>query len=249
MSIRRLARPLAQALAGLTKHDLIPQNKFQHPDRLVSEALKHMGVDLIVDAGANRGQFAKRMIENGFDGTILSFEPVPATYAILAAAAQKHPNWQVFNLALGDTAGQMTIHCHTDDSLNSFLPTGNLARERYDGMDQRKEEVNIETLDSFLEKKIGASEMKSPNSIFLKLDTQGYDLAVLRGAQRTVEMITIIQSEASVNPIYEGMPDYLETLHELKKLGFKPAAFKTVSRDKHSLQFVEFDVVAIKDIK
>lgn len=249
MSIRRLARPFARALAGLTKHDLIPQNKLQHPDRLVSEALKRMGVDLIVDAGANRGQFAEKMIESGFYGTILSFEPVPTTYAVLAAAAQKHPNWQVFNFALGDAPGQMTIHCHTDDSLNSFLPTGNLARERYDGMDQRKEEVTVDTLDNFLEKRIEAGEIKSPNSIFLKLDTQGYDLPVLRGAKRTIRMITMIQSEASVNPIYEGMPDYIETLHELKKLGFKPAAFKTVSRDKHSLQFVEFDVIVIKNIR
>jgi hypothetical protein len=58
----------------------------------------------------------------------------------------------------------------------------------------------------------------------LKIDTQGYDLEVLKGAENTLQSIRALQLEASVRPIYEGMPGFREVLDYLMSRGFALSA-------------------------
>lgn len=44
--------------------------------------------------------------------------------------------------------------------------------------------------------------------VYLKIDTQGYDLAVLRGTVETLKCVPVLQMEAAVRPIYEGVDDF-----------------------------------------
>jgi hypothetical protein len=84
-----------------------------------------------------------------------------------------------------------------------------------------------------------------PRGVFLKMDTQGWDLEVIRGAEACLPRIAALQSEMSVVPIYEGMPSYLDMLRELHGRGFEPAAMFPVSRQA-DLRLIEFDCVLVR---
>jgi hypothetical protein len=79
---------------------------------------------------------------------------------------------------------------------------------------------------------------------YLKLDTQGFDIEVLRGAADSLQAVRALQTEASVQGIYKGMPGYMDTLRHLDGLGFDITGMYTVSRD-NALRLVEFDCVMI----
>ena len=84
---------------------------------------------------------------------------------------------------------------------------------------------------------------KNYTRVFLKMDTQGYDLKVLAGAAKVLEKVVALQSEISVMPLYEGMPDYIESLGTFKKVGFELTGLYPVSRDPESLTIIELDCV------
>ena len=84
-----------------------------------------------------------------------------------------------------------------------------------------------------------------PQRLFLKLDTQGYDLEVLRGATATLSRVVALQSEISFVPIYAGMPSWRESIQRIGELGFAVTGIFAVSRDA-SLRLVEADCVFVR---
>jgi hypothetical protein len=106
----------------------------------------------------------------------------------------------------------------------------------------RSVEVEIHRLDEVLPTLIG--DMQSPR-IFLKMDTQGYDSEVLKGASGYLEQIKGIQSEISVIPIYDGMPHYTESLAQYEALGFKLIDLFVVNRRDDCV--IEYDCVMARE--
>jgi hypothetical protein len=82
---------------------------------------------------------------------------------------------------------------------------------------------------------------------YLKLDTQGFDMEVLRGGSECLSTVRALQTEASVIGIYKGMPTYMETISYLNERGFHLSGLYPVGRDS-SLRLVEFDCVMISGI-
>ena len=83
--------------------------------------------------------------------------------------------------------------------------------------------------------------------VFLKLDTQGYDLEVVRGATQSLASIVAMQSEISIFPLYEGMPDYATALTRLREVGYLPTGFFSVVGHRTTSRTIEFDVVLVRD--
>jgi len=79
---------------------------------------------------------------------------------------------------------------------------------------------------------------------YLKLDTQGFDLEVLKGANEFLRTIRALQTEVAVQTIYKGMPNYEEMLPSLGKHGFSWSNSFPVSHDP-ALGLIEFDCIAI----
>jgi hypothetical protein len=79
---------------------------------------------------------------------------------------------------------------------------------------------------------------------YLKIDTQGFDIEVLRGAGDSLPAVKALQTEASVIGIYKGMPQYMDTIRYLEQRGFDITGLYPVSRDS-ALRLVEFDCVMI----
>ena len=72
--------------------------------------LRKYRVDLVLDVGANRGQYAGQLRRSGYTGRILSFEPVPEVFAELSRAAAGDDLWDVHQLALGRERAELDMH-------------------------------------------------------------------------------------------------------------------------------------------
>ena len=198
------------------------------------EEIKRSAIDVVFDVGANEGFYAKHLRTLGFAGTILSFEPDPATYDRLVAMAEGDDLWRTFNCALGETAGEMdfrVIHHGDGTTLSSALvPTDWLENLPYEII-----KVPVRTVAEVI-----ASE-RIAGQLFLKMDTQGFDLKVFAGAANHAS-IKLLQSEVSVHALYEGMPHFTEALAHYEQAGFELLDLFVVCRDA-SGAVAEYDAI------
>jgi FkbM family methyltransferase len=231
---------LIRTLAASFGYDLRRAHKSDGMDLHLRRFFSNHQVELVIDCGAFVGSFAKKCRKSGYVGPILSFEPSSRQYATLAAVASKDPQWQAFNIGLGDVAGQRDIHVSPRKAnLNSLFNPRPDIYELFKGLEfTGVERVFIDRLDLALAA-LGISE-EIP--IFLKSDTQGNDLNVLRGAGARLRQCVGIVLELSVQALYEGSPSHWEVLEFIRSFGFEPYGFSTVSRDR-SGGLIEYDAV------
>lgn len=185
--------------------------------QLVQQLTQHK-VDVVLDVGANVGQFATRLRDAGFTGQIISFEPSTAAHALLTQTARYDKNWKIApRMALGDHAGQISLNLAGNSMSSSVLPMlsshlNAAPASRYVG----SEEVVLHTLDEMI------PEFTSPGDhVFLKLDVQGFERSVLQGAKGTMPRIAGIQLELSLVPLYEGESLFQPMLDELDGYGYE----------------------------
>jgi len=179
--------------------------------------LRYKAIGLVLDVGASDGEYGKGLREGGYRGAILSFEPLPAAYAKLEIVAAAHPPWHLApRAAVGSRDGSIDINV-ADNSVSSSILSMRDAhiRAEPDSRFVGVERVPIIQLDRF-----SHPALENPGPILLKIDTQGYELEVLKGAQRLLERVTGLQVELSLTPLYEGQPLYRSVLDWLSERGF-----------------------------
>jgi FkbM family methyltransferase len=206
--------------------------------------LEKYRINLVLDVGANEGQFATGLRAMGYEGRIISFEPIPKVFEILKKAAADDPNWEVQQIALGKESKEQTINVADSSNFSSFLESRPWSQEYYGKalLTSREETVFIRRLDEVLGE---AVENLETARIYLKLDTQGYDLEVFLGVGSIRNSIVAMQSEISVVPIYEGMPHLTDSISFFEEAGFAIAGMYPVSTEKHSLRLIEFDCLMV----
>ena len=84
--------------------------------------LGHHKIDLVLDVGANTGQYALSLRRSGWRGAVASFEPLQSAYRLLARRAQKDGAWTAHRLALGDRNTTKVLHVSGDSRASSLLP-------------------------------------------------------------------------------------------------------------------------------
>lgn len=206
--------------------------------------IEQLAVDCVVDAGANVGQYGTFVRSIGYRGPIVSFEPVPALADQLRVLASRDGNWTVCQTALGSAAGEATINI-TRAPVMSSLRTPTTTSRAHIGTDidvVDTEVVPVRRLDEVLPEVVGADAR-----IFLKMSVQGWDLEVLAGATRCLEQIVAIMSIVSVDPLYDGMPDWLESLTAMRALGYVPTGMFPVLHV-GPLHVAEFDAVMVRPL-
>lgn len=207
---------------------------------------KKYEIELVIDVGANTGQF-RDLLRNdvGFKGQIISFEPVKGFVSQLMLKAQDDNAWQVHDCALGSAPGEATINVTKVPGLTSFLaPKVDVLPGLWkEDSVTHTEIVPIRTLDDVLSE--GGINCEKRHT-YLKLDTQGFDLEVLKGAAKSIEHIIALQTEASIKPIYEGMPSYRNALDSLAEIGFDISGMFPVTYDEN-VRLIEFDCVLINN--
>jgi FkbM family methyltransferase len=205
---------------------------------------KRFAIETVLDVGANLGQFAGEFLrqEVGFSGRIISFEPVAASFSRLEAASAADPNWQVLPYALGAETGTLTINVAAGSKLSSFLDPSDAAPQQFrePNTTAQRETAQVRRLDDVIPPDIDISRT------YLKLDTQGFDLSVARGATRTLPSIPALQTELSLIPLYNGMPHMRDALAFFEKRGFAVSDLFLVSQDE-TLRAVEFDCLMVRE--
>jgi FkbM family methyltransferase len=179
-----------------------------------------LGTDCVLDVGAHEGEYRDFLRGAcGFAGLIVSFEPNPVAARRLAGRAAADPGWLVENVALGAAAGRAEFHIMAGTQFSSFLrPTGG-AEAAFDGMNRivATHQVEVRTVDAVLADLRARFSVQSP---YLKLDTQGFDLEVLKGAAQSLPGIRALQTEIYLRRIYEQAPAFDEAIARLQGLGF-----------------------------
>ena len=201
-------------------------------------------INCVIDVGAHYGEYGAFLREIGYTGRLISFEPVRRNFEQLRKRSVQDAHWQVNNMALGgaDTTAEIKVFHETE--LSSFLTPNDYCAEHMGNKDliAGTEQVQVKTVDSVFGQCVDGIE--EPR-VFLKLDTQGYDLTVLQKATGHLDRIQGLQCELSVKPIYEAMPSYLDALPRMCEMGFEVTGLFPVNRDS-SFRVIELDCVMLR---
>lgn len=196
-------------------------------------------INIVLDVGANKGQFAEEIRQIGYGGRIISFEPISSAFDILKKLALNDPDWDVQKLALGKENGEQNIYVSDYSVFTSFLKSRSWSEEQFGQVSLgKKEETVVRRLDEVLSEMVDNLDQAR---IYLKMDTQGYDLEVFTGLGNSYESIFALQSEMSVIPIYDDMPHLTESIKFYEKAGFEIAGTYPVCLEKSTLRIIEFD--------
>jgi FkbM family methyltransferase len=212
--------------------------------RHLSQLFSKLDIQCVLDVGANRGQYRQFLRDRvGFRGLIISFEPQSQHAASLREQARTDPRWIIRDHALGSEDTAMQINIMKADLLSSFLePHPDMVPMFRDvNVIDHRERVEMRRLDSVIEE-LGSAQVVG--NLFLKLDTQGFDLEVIRGATETLSRVRALQTEISMQPLYADAPSYREMLDALTARGFGVTAMCPVVRDE-LMRVVEFDCVMV----
>ncbi len=195
-------------------------------------------INLVFDIGANAGYFGQYLRDAGYRGRIVSFEPLSTPWKKLLKASGKDPLWEVApRTAIGSDEGELEIHVARNSVSSSILPMHEAhARATPESGYIGKERVPLRRLDS-----MAPDYFHSDSIPFLKIDTQGYEDHVLKGAEKIIDRIVGIQLELSIVPLYKGQRLFDEFYEWLKHLGFGLWAISPVLVDPQSGRLLQLD--------
>ena len=199
--------------------------------------LTHYGVRLVLDVGANAGQYARLLRRGGYRHAIVSFEPQSAAFRELEARAARDPAWRAFNVALSDVEGTTRINLagnSLSSSLLGMLPTH--AESAPESSYVGSETVATRRLDGLL------PTLAPPGTpVFLKIDTQGFELKVLEGAGEALRQVDTLELELSLVPLYEGAPLFAEMLGWLAARGYELVGLEPAFSDPRTGRLLQAD--------
>jgi FkbM family methyltransferase len=207
-----------------------------------SRLFEQRRVDLVVDVGANAGQFG-RALRRSYAGELLSFEPASAAFKGLQAASAADKAWRPFRYALGDENTHLDLRLSPLSAFNSFFSTSHYCESRFGeaAVPTALERVPVRRLDELISELVPDVHQRR---LFVKLDTQGFDLNVFRGMQGILDRVVAFQSEVSLRALYDGAPAWLECMRVYEAAGFHVGGMYPVTLDANGHP-IEYDCLMI----
>jgi FkbM family methyltransferase len=222
-------------------YDFVQYDVHNHRWRL-NNLLTQCGVAVVLDVGANEGNFGRELRELGFRGQIVSFEPLVDAYQRLASAADRDGNWTAVNIGLGDRDEERALHIAANSQSSSFLAmeiahTGAAPESAFTG----KSMATIRRLDGIL------SEYCLPSTrAFLKVDAQGFEWRVMEGAARVLDRVPLVQLECSLVPLYQDAEVIEGLIGHMRGLGYDPVDLRPTFRHANSYHLMQIDVLFVR---
>jgi FkbM family methyltransferase len=202
--------------------------------------LSYHQINIVLDVGANKGQYASLLRKNGYRGLIVSFEPLSSAYADLMSNSKNDPLWKLGpRTAIGDKNGEIVIHISKNQLSSSVLEMGELHLSA--APDSRyidTEIVPVSRLDT-----AALPYLSGSNSVYLKIDTQGFEKQVLNGAADILPGIKGVQLELSLTQMYKGETPFREMLDHMNALGYELHALIPGFTDATSGRLLQVDGV------
>ncbi|WP_018970648.1 FkbM family methyltransferase [Rubritalea marina] len=176
------------------------------------EVLSEHAFDLVIDVGANEGQFIKELERSGYKGDTISYEPCQMPYRVLVDSRRNRLKNTMVNKALGNEIGKKVIRVYSDTRFSSFN------KLRAVDLVYSEEEIDITTLNSEFESKYDFFSKYKKKC--LKVDTQGFERDVLEGGSEVLGGIDAVIMECSYSRIYDRQWLIEDTVSYLRKRGF-----------------------------
>lgn len=238
-------KSLGQALLNRLGYHLQRHPGLYSYDRQLRILLATLAINCIIDVGAHEGEFYRRMRTLGYTGRIVSFEPVPESFARLKREAAGDAQWRGYQMALGREVGTLEIKVPDSTGFASFLEPNDYLGERFPWAQWsgRAVGVRVQSLDNVYIDVV--SGIEKPH-VFLKMDTQGWDGNVIGGGPGALRDVDLLQSELSVVPIYRGMHGIVESLTLYMGLGFELTSLYPVTYDAEDIRVLEYDCVMVR---
>ncbi len=201
-------------------------------------------IDLVLDIGANTGQFAREIRSGGYRGKIISFEPLLAAHRSLLRNSRRDPLWSVAPpVAIGATDGTTDIHV----AQNSFSSSVLEILDSHITSDESAAYVGHETVRMARLDSIAPTYLDGSKAAFLKVDTQGYEAQVLEGAERSLERFVGVQLELSLIPLYKGQPLFMDLVETMQNAGFALCGVVPGFTDEQTGRLLQLDGVFLQD--
>jgi len=205
--------------------------------------LDYHQINLVLDVGANKGQYYNFLRTLGYSGKIISFEPLSEAHSYLEKVSKKDPLWEIApRLAIGNEEGEISINIAGNSESSSLLPMlerhkNSAPQSAYIG----SEIVKITRLDSII-----SSYLENDAKVFLKVDVQGYEQKVLEGAKDILPQVKGIQLEVSILPLYDGELLFRDMLSYMDHLGYSMTYINPTFFDVNTGQMLQADVIFLK---
>ena len=236
---RTLRRLIPQSTRTRLKKALgLPSTRL-HPDW---EVLRSIGPcespHLVLDVGAHHGWFFHCWLDWCPQAQVVAFEPTAESFRRANELYGSDPRVRLFQLGIGAQTGELSFNILADSQVsNSFLPPRQAVWEAIEyntgAISQRR--VPISTLDDF------CAEQKIAGAYLLKIDVQGYELEVLKGAIGILPHVDHVFVEAGIQRLYEGAPSFAEVCLFMDAQGFHLMHLRTWHRGNRVL--VETDLL------
>ena len=172
---------------------------------------------------------------------MISFEPSADAYRLLERSTKDNSNWAAVQAALGATNDSALLNVSANSVSSSLLQVTSRHTQAERASEQRaSERVPVLPLDGQLD------QYGDKKRIWLKLDVQGYEEEVLKGATHTLPRCRVVQCEASLQALYEGGTDYLDLLRIIRDEGFTMIWIQPGFIDQQSGELLQFDFIAVR---
>jgi FkbM family methyltransferase len=205
-----------------------------------SALLRGRQISLVLDVGANAGQYGISLRRKvGYQGRIISFEPLSDAFTSLQRTAAGDALWECCNVALGEHDETSEINISANSWSSSLLPVSATTVEIEPSISYiGKQTVSVRRLDQILEK------IARPNDrIFLKIDTQGYEMRVLKGALGVIDRFELIQVETAFFEAYHGETLVGDMIKFFDYLGYKIVSMDPGWQNSATGDLLEADII------
>jgi FkbM family methyltransferase len=236
MQMNRLKKSFRNIVRGFG-FDIVRYEPEKHPLARRKRILGTYQINMVLDVGANIGQYGEELREIGYKGKIVSFEPLSTAFKTLIKRSEGDPAWDVHNFALGDKNETASINIAGNSyssSLLDILPSH--IKSAPESVYIGHEEIKVKTLDDIYSDIVSESDR-----VYLKIDTQGFEENVLRGAEGSLESIDTIQLEMSLTPLYQDGLLFDEMYGLLCQKGYALVALEPGFTDEETGQLLQVD--------
>lgn len=193
-------------------------------------------VNVILDIGANTGQYGRKIRKTGYKGYIVSFEPVYSVYEQLKANTATDPRWQAIRTGVGNYDGIAEINIANNSYSSSILTMLERHIESVPGIEYtHTESISIQKIDTFIDK------YNRFDNIYIKMDTQGYERQVWEGCLKSLNKIVGMQMELSLVPLYEGETLLQEMINLLRTYGYKLKLIESGHKDYKTGEIIQVE--------
>ena len=199
--------------------------------------LNNFQIKTVLDVGANSGQYAYYIRRLGYRNKIISFEPLSEAYSTLRKFAERDRKWDTVNVALGDLDGELDINVSKNSVSSSVLEMTSIhVQAEPHSAFRGKERIAIKRLDTWVDE-----TGLDLGSTYVKIDTQGFEKAVLEGAAESLKEIKGLQMELSIVELYKGQSLATEMINYLESMGFALYSVEPGFYDKKTGRLLQFD--------